>query len=67
MIYYAATPKFIAVTRYRHEGDNQGIYELIMELTQNHTEAENAAGWTYVAEIGEVYEHELFTIEIIDD
>ena len=66
-IYYAVTPKFCNVTRYAKEGDSYRVYELVFQITQNHDDSANAEGWCDVASVGEVYEHDLFTLEIIED
>lgn len=67
MIYYAITPRFSTVTRYVNEGDYRTVYERIMELTGNHDLSADAEGWCELASIGEVYEEDLFTIEVIED
>lgn len=65
MIYYAIT--YINVTRYVKQGDYSNVYDKIMFITDNHEEAANAASWCELAEIGETYQSETFTIEIIED
>ena len=66
-IYYAITPKFSNVTRYANENDFNSVYDKVMLITEDHDTAADASGWCELASVGEIYEHELFTIEIIDD
>lgn len=66
-IYYAITPAFSNVTRYVKEGDFENVYDKIFFITNDHHEAEEAAGWCEFHLIGDTYEHDLFTIEIIED
>lgn len=68
MIYYAITSKRDKVTRYVKEGDYMTAYEIIMEITgDNHEDSEDASSWCELACVGETYEHDKFTIEIIED
>lgn len=67
MIYYGITPKFCNVTRYAKEKDLQHIYDLIFSITQNNNDTENAIKWCKGATVGEKYNTNLLTIEIIDD
>lgn len=68
MIYAAITPTFSNVTRYSKVSDYYDIYEKIMFITENNHEiSEDAASWCELAYIGATYEHEQFTIEIIED
>ncbi len=67
MLYVAITPKFTNVTRYSKVGDHSGIYDKIMFLTDDHDIAADVDGWSDLADVGETYEHETFTAEIIDD
>lgn len=66
-IYYAVKPQYSTITRYADEGDFEKVYDMIMELTDNHDEAANASSWCELASIGEIYESDDFTIEIIED
>ena len=69
-IYYAVTPNTgIAhgYARYANEGDSKKVYDLVMELTNNHEIAADASSWCELASVGEIYESELFNIEIVED
>lgn len=74
MLYAAITPTTCNFTRYRKINEFYEIYELIYALLdeeeteeQCHYIAENAACWCETHFEGETYEHEAFTITIIDD
>lgn len=67
MIYYAITPAFSTVTRYAKEGDYDNVYDKIFFITNDEQEAVEASSWCEFATIGDTYEHEQFTIEIIED
>ena len=66
-IYYAITPTFSTVTRYTEEGKFDLVYDKVMFITGDHNTAEAAAAWCELAGVGETYEHEEFTIKIIED
>ena len=66
-IYYAVRPAFSTVPRFAEEGNSEKVYDLVMEITGDHNEAANASGWCDVATIGEVYNGDGFTVEIIED
>lgn len=67
-IYYAITPKFCNYTRYVNEGDYDSVYSRIMTITDgDHDTSASASSWCELACIGEVYEDDRFTIEIIED
>lgn len=65
-IYYAITPTTINVTRYVKSPLHDLVYDRIMFLTEDHGTAEAAEAWCELASVGEVYEHDQFTIEIIE-
>ena len=65
--YYAITPSFSTVTRYVNEGDYNRIYDLVEDITNDALLAAAASSWCELATVGELYEHDLFTILIIDD
>ena len=44
--------------------DSQDVYD-ILEYQFGHDIAENASSWTELACIGEIYEHDEFTIEMV--
>ena len=74
MLYAAITPTTCNVTRYRKINEFYEIYELIYALLDEeeteeecHYIAEDAACWCETHFEGETYEHEAFTITIIDD
>lgn len=53
--------------RYINEGDYDSVYSRVMTITDgNHLEAENAASWCELAVVGDYYEHDLFSIAILD-
>ena len=73
-LYAAITPTTCNVTRYRRASDYTEIYELIYTLLDGeeteetcHYIADDAADWCNTHFEGDIYEHDLFTIEIIDD
>lgn len=66
-IWYAITPSFCNVTRYAEHKDFDHVYDLVMEITDNHETAASASSWCELASIGEIYEHDAFQIEIIED
>lgn len=67
MIYYAIKPNCSTVTRYVNEGDFNSVYYRILEITNgNHIKSSDAQCWCEVASVGEIYECEQFSIEIID-
>ena len=66
-IYYAITPSFCNVTRYVNEGDYERVYCLVMDIVGDVQEAIEASSWCELHCIGDVYEHDDFTIVIIDD
>ncbi len=70
-IYYAITPTrpTIAkgVTRYVNKGDYDDVYNIILLLTEDAQAAINASNWCELACIGDLYEHDEFEIEIIED
>lgn len=68
MIYYAITPSFSTVTRYTKEGKFDLVYDKIMFITDgNHDIAAAASSWCELASVGDIYKHELFVIEIIQE
>ena len=80
MIYYAITPNFTeqigenrgsypTATRYVSESEKHyRVYELLKELDlTDEQEAIKASSWCELAEIGEIYENENFTIEVIEE
>ena len=67
MLYVAITPKFSNVTRYSKVGDHELIYDKIMFLTQDHNVSADVDGWSDLASVGEIYEHEIFVAEIVED
>lgn len=66
-VYYGVQPSFTNVIRWANEGDFDRVYELVIEITGDHYAAVEAASWCENATIGWTYEHELFTIYIVDD
>lgn len=67
MIYYAIRPAFSPVTRYVKSGNYRSVYDKILFITDNHDLAADAEGWCELATVGEIYDHELFTIWIIEE
>ena len=67
MIYYAITPAFSTVTRYVNKNDFDSVYDKVLFIVENHDTAASASSWCELASVGEIYEHEEFKIEIIDD
>lgn len=66
-IYYAVTPKFCTVTRYADCKAFDKVYGLVMEITDDARKAINASSWCELACVGEIYDDDDFTIEVIDD
>lgn len=73
-LYAAITPTTCNVTRYRKISEFYEIYELIHGLLEDeyteeecHYIAEDVACWCETHFLGETYEHELFTVTIIED
>lgn len=71
MIYFAITPKYgisAGVTRYISEKEKHyRVAELLEEYELADTqEAIEASSWCELAEIGEVYDGDKFTIEVIE-
>lgn len=66
MIYYKITSSFSKAAIYVKVGDYENIYDRIFGITNDYEEAANVEGWCELASIGEIYEHELFTVEILD-
>lgn len=73
MIYYAITPKFKAtlpnITRYVSAREKHyRVYELLTtyDLADEY-EAIEASSWCELAEVGETYETDNFSIEVIED
>lgn len=73
-LYAAITPTTCNVTRYRKISEYYEIYELIYGLLDGeetaeycHTIAEDVACWCETHFLGETYEHEAFTVTIIED
>lgn len=72
MIYFAITPKYgisAGVTRYISEKEK---HYRVAELLEEHgladtQEAIEASSWCELAEIGEVYDGDKFTIEVVED
>ena len=67
MIYYAITQKISTVTRYANEGDFESVIDKILFITNDIETAINVSSWCELASVGEVYEHDEFTVEIIED
>lgn len=67
MIYYAITPKFSTVTRYANEGDFENVRDKILFITNDLETAIDVSSWCELASVGEVYEHDEFTVEIIEE
>lgn len=67
MIWYAIIPKFSTVTRYAKEGEFEKVREMVLLITDNPETAIDVASWCELASIGEVYEHDQFAVEIIED
>ena len=67
MVYYAITQKFGPVTRLVNEGDFENIIDKILFITSDLETAINVSSWCELASVGEVYEHDEFTVEIIED
>ena len=73
-LYAAITPTTCNVTRYRRISEYYEIYELIYSLLEKeepdeycHRTAEDVACWCETHFLGETYQHELFTVTIIED
>ena len=66
-IFYAVTPKHSAVTRFADEGYYKRVYDLVKQITDNHELAEEASSWCQLASVGEVFDSDLFKVEIIED
>lgn len=67
-VYYAITPTEGAAAGWtRYAQDAMTVYDLIMELKDDHLTAANAEGWAELSCIGESYEGEGFAIEVIED
>ena len=67
MIFYAITNNNSIVTIYINKHDYDVIYDMVMNITNDHQEAENALNWCELASVNEIYEGSCFTIEIFDD
>ena len=67
MIYYVITQKCSTVTRYANEGDFENVIDKVLLITNNVETAINVSSWCELASVGEVYEHDEFTVEIIED
>ena len=64
-----AFPRFryeIKQSRYRSGLQDSGLYGRIMQYTGNHELAENVMGWAELAGVGEVYETDELTAEIVE-
>ena len=66
-IYYVVTPKLNSIPRYADEGDYTRVYDLVIQITDNHEAAADSSSWCELATVGEMYDSDLFTIEIIED
>lgn len=64
-VYYGIT--YVGVTRYVNEGNFESVYDKIMFISDNHELAAEVSSWCELASIGEVYEGDNFTVEIIED
>ena len=73
MVYYAVAPTTqldtaAGRTRYANEGHYRDVYYMVMDITNDHMTAAEAEIWCEcVGTIGDFYEHDLFTIEIIEE
>ena len=71
MIYFAITPKYgisAGFTRFSEKEKHYKVAELLEEYELADTqEAIEASSWCELAEIGEVYDGEKFTIEVVED
>lgn len=51
---------------FANQGETDRVYSLIMAITGgDHNTASSVEGWCEIASIGETYEHEKFTVEIV--
>ena len=73
-VYAGIQPIWTNVTRYRKYNAYYEIYSLIRNIVddalgeeEGHKIAESAACWCETHFVGETYEHELFTIELVED
>ena len=73
-IYAAIKPTYCNITRYRKTNEYYEVYELIKILLEGevyeeeaHRIAESVACWCETHFIGETYEHNLFTVTIVED
>ena len=54
-------------SRYIETTDIMGIYDAVVDITDNHELACEIAGWAELATIGEIYEDDDIIAEIVDD
>lgn len=66
-VYYGVQPSFIRVIRWAEEGDYDRVYDLVMQITEDHYAAEEAASWCENAAIGWTYEHDQFVIYVVEE
>lgn len=67
MIYYAIQPHFSLMPRYTAENRFDLVEDRILFITDNPDLAKEAADWCKNNTVGAKWNHELFTIEIIED
>ena len=65
-IFYAITAKFNNITRNVSEGNFESVRDKILFITNNPETAIEVSSWCELATVGEVYEHDEFTVEIIE-
>ena len=72
-IRFTSDPKFtysypISQSRFGSGLEGSGLYERIMEKTHdNHERAESVISWAELASVGETYETDDLTAEIVED
>ena len=66
IIFYVITSRNGLYTRYIEEGRYVLLYHKVMFLTNDHNIASEASSWCEHASVGDIYEHEVFTIQITE-
>lgn len=66
-IYYKITPIWSDVSRCVPENKFNRVYNLVEFITDNPETAIDASSWCELATVGEVYEHNDFKIEVVED
>lgn len=67
-VYYEVYEKEKDIWHCIDKDDIEEVYHVIMDITGDHDAATSAEAWCDLASIGEIYDHEKFSVEItLDD